>query len=133
MSGTEGYSSDEEEDVKPDVSDEGTFSWLLSNVETHQREIKALKKQLAPIRKRLRAKMVEEGLEKLECGSFLLTMEPEQIETQVVYNEKKIAEFLTEEQLEAYVQDPSNRRQPRKRRRMLCERHVIEIQDSADS
>ena len=127
MSGTEDYSSAEEEDVKPDVSDEGTFSWLLSKVETHQRDIKALRKQLAPVRKRLRAKMEEEELERLECGSFVLTMVPEQAEASVVFNEKKIAQFLTEEQLEAYVQDPSNRRASRKRRRLTCERHVIDV------
>lgn len=130
MSGTEDYSSSEEEDVKPDVSDEGTFSWLMSKVETQQREMKELKKQLAPIRKRLRAKMEEEGLERLECGSFVLKMIPEQTEAPVVFNEKKIAEFLTEEQLEAYVQNPSNRRAPRKRRRLTCERHIIDVDDN---
>jgi hypothetical protein len=129
MSETEDYSSSEEEDVKPDVSEEGTFSWLMSKIETHQREIKGLKKQLAPVRKRLHAKMEEDGLETLECGSFVLTMEPEQSETPVVYSEKKIQEFLTEKQLAAYVQNPDNRRPPRKRRRILCERHIIEVDE----
>mgnify|MGYP006167273877 CR=1 FL=1 len=129
MSGSEDYSSSEEEDVKPDVSDKGTFSWLMSKVETLQREIKELKKQLAPIRKQLRAKMENDGLERLECGSFVLKMVPEQAEAPVVFNEKKIAGFLTEEQLEAYVRDPSNRREPRKRRRLTCERHVIDVDE----
>ena len=92
--------------MKPDVSDEGTFSWLTSKVETHQREIKELKKQLSPIRKRLRAKMEEEELERLECGSFVLKMVPEQTEAPVVFNEKKIAEFAKQN---AGLKDKSGR------------------------
>lgn len=121
--------SSQEEDKKPDVSDEGTFSWLMSRIETQQREIKELRKQLNPIRKRLRAKMEAEDLESLECGAYVMLMEPEDTATSVVYSKEKLTEFFSEEQVEAYEQDPVSKRAPRKRRKVKCERLVINVDD----
>lgn len=117
-------------ETKPDISDGGTFSFLMSQIETHQREIKRLRKQINPIRKRLRSKMEDEQLDSLECGSFVISMESEEDEESVVYSKAKLTEFFTEEQIQAYENDPASKRAPRKKRRLKCERLLIDVDNT---
>lgn len=111
-----------------DTSDEKVFSLLQGSIEACQDEMKRLRKRLRPVKKRLVKRMEDEGLDKLACGQFVLTQdsEPDEKEPDVAVTMKRLEDFLTEEQMVEYCQD--NRR-PSKRRRVRCERIIVELSD----
>lgn len=109
-------------------SDETVFSSLQGSIEACQSEVKGLRKRLRPVKKRLVQRMKDEGLPTLTCGQFVLTQDSEEDEeeTGVAVTMKRLEEFLSEEQMDEYCEE--NKRPPKKRR-VKCERLVVELTD----
>jgi len=110
-------------------SDGVVFSSLQASIEGCQDELKGLRKRLRPVKKRLVQRMEDEGLRTLACGQFVLTQDLEDNEEEepgVAVTMKRLEEFLSEEQMGEYCDE--NKRPPKKRR-VKCERLIVEATD----
>lgn len=115
--------------------DKQTLSTLQSKLDRCTERRRALAKQLRPVRKRLQKHMETHDLSRLQCVNYVLATEDtesdaeEEQETEAVFTQKRVAEFLSTDQLQAYC--AANQRPPKRRRKTYtCRRDVIDVAES---
>lgn len=123
-------------------ADKQALSTLQSKLDRCTERRRALAQQLRPIRKRLQKHMEDHDLNRLQCVNYVLaTADPDSDpdndpnagdaggEGEAVFTQKRVAAFLSSDQLQAYC--AANQRPPKRRRKTFtCERDVIDIAES---
>ena len=113
-------------------SDAGAFSHVQTQIERCKDELKELRKQLRPLKKRLLKHMEEEQFTLMTCGEFILSrQEPseDQEDPKYIFNEQTVVNFFDERAVVEYYADPNHRRPARKRPRVTVERQIVEVDD----
>lgn len=120
-------------------NDAQTFSVLQSKLDRLKERQRELAKCILPVRKRLQKHMQNEGLERLQCVNYVLTMEIDSDDgvedsddavAEAVFTKDRIVNFLTPEQLQEYEAANQRPKKKRKRAKLRCERDVIDIAES---
>ena len=117
--------------------DAQSFSTLQSRLDRLKERRAELARQLAPVRKRLLKHMEANNLTRMQCVNYVLSIQDEASDgdendaaedgagAPAVFTEQRVAAFLSSEQLRAYCQ--ANARKRKRRRRVVCERDVIDV------
>ena len=106
------------------------FSALQSQLERMKERMKALRKRILPVRKRLQKRMEEQRIAEMRCGNFVLEMDVDSDsdeDGEAVFTRDRVREHFGDEQYEAYCE--SNQRPKRKKRKLNCRRDVVDVAD----
>lgn len=121
-----------------DIDDERVLSELQGKLDRLKEQRREIARRLLPIKKRLQAKMEKEQLTTLQCVNYVMKVrqsnsdsedDPDRNQGSIVYTEKRLAAFLSEDQLKAY-KEANARPRKRKRAQYICERDIIDLVES---
>lgn len=118
------------------MSDEMMFDTLQARVELLKSELGVVNKTRLQIMRRLKKKMNEEDLDRIQCGNFVLLRsqqeeESSDAEPDVAFDRERLAQHFSEDAAESYCSNPNNhKRKRRKQATFRVERHVVEVSDS---
>ena len=119
------------------MSDADMFSVLQTELERMKERAKAVRKRIAPVRKRLQKRMEEEELSELRCGNFVLEMDNDSStsdgdnEDAAIFTKDRVRAHFGDEQYEDYC--ANNQRPKRKKRKVVCRRDVVDVDAQSDA
>lgn len=118
-----------------DTDDERVLSELQGKLDRLNEQRRDIARRLLPVKKRLQAKMEKEKLKTLQCVNYVIKVKETHSDSDedddsskgsIVYTEKRLAAFLSEDQLKAY-KEANARPRKRKRTQYICERDIIDL------
>lgn len=117
------------------ISDELMFGTLQARVESLKNELSVISKNRNQIMRRLKKKMVNENLDEIQCGGFVLVRseqekEDSEEEPEIAFDRERLSHHFSEDAVESYCSDPNNhKKRRRKQTTFRVERHVVELSE----